>query len=854
MTELPKIPTPPDSSVQNLEESFNDYATERSTPNTDSTSIPSNQKPEAPVHEQIITEAIDMQITSSLGTSGQKYIEERIKTSITQHIDSEEMQDNIRDVTNQHMKQFLDIEGSLQEQQKTLSTNLKELQEQISEGTSQLANLKEQMSEGFCLLAELKNTNQDIQDQNVRLQATLQETKMDITQASRKHLQTVEEQTEMLTTRGLARAEKQTQAALRQATKAVSDKHKAKLNSQLTLYDKTMSDKYEEQLAKGTDLLYEMGNTIKTELDLVLEESSENIANLKSSAAMESIIAHARKTIENSWKPAQERQTKTILTIRASQTKLETTVRNHEIQLQRELNVPENSAIKSLEERLDNLEDGNLYPTSLDMDTQIQSHLEEGLRTIKTTVQMHMEEHINNTVDAIYRKTHLPELTIAKAKIDANMDHLLAHINSNDEVIIQIRKTIADHVESLVDKLHEQYMNPTNPFMNPESYNHEESTNHTQMGAQPPQTPRPQHREHPASPTVTQTRMNDTRVELGLHNYKRDMWSHRLSNDPTRQEMEQFYDIIVNSSRAYNVPILKRDELKPRGTVYPQPKLVSGECHDRISMIIYSKLLETIPGECDNMHSILGSFSSRQDGYSALFAIMRTKCTYLQDIQPLWGPLWTPTMSPYSYLTSLNSTLEEERRRYHNRTNFDIAAEILQQASQHEEYKLLATAYLTTLLPLVSQSKHQTLPKEYQKENLINALSSYHRKPIAGGTGAGAFQINRFGAPPHGKPPRKEFKYKNEIQCTACKTFGHDIKLNVCRFSAQHHHAMKFATKFPEETIKNASAYASAQDKAKVTKAKATFPNLFHPDMTEDDEMDALAHIAMMMYPDRQED
>jgi hypothetical protein len=84
--------------------------------------------------------------------------------------------------------------------------------------------------------------------------------------------------------------------------------------------------------------------------------------------------------------------------------------------------------------------------------------------------------------------------------------------------------------------------------------------------------------------------------------------------------------------------------------------------------------------------------------------------------------------------------------------------------------------------------------------------------------------------------------------------FGHNIKLNVCQFSAQYHHISKHASKVPDETLKNASAFASAQDKAKVNKAKVSFPNLFHPDMTEEDEMDALAHIALVMYPDKQED
>ena len=213
--------------------------------------------------------------------------------------------------------------------------------------------------------------------------------------------------------------------------------------------------------------------------------------------------------------------------------------------------------------------------------------------------------------------------------------------------------------------------------------------------------------------------------------------------------MEQFYDIIVSSARAYHIPILKREDLKPRGTVYPVPQAISGPVHNQISMLMYRKILDTIPNECTALHAIIASFSSQQDGYSALFAIMRSKCSYLQAIQPLWGPTWIPLTSPYSYLTALNSTLEEECRRYHNRTSFDIAAEILQQASQHEEYKLLATAYLTNLFPLVSQDKNMVLPKEYQKENLINSLSLYHRTNVAPASTNTPFSINRMGG---GKP------------------------------------------------------------------------------------------------------
>ena len=42
--------------------------------------------------------------------------------------------------------------------------------------------------------------------------------------------------------------------------------------------------------------------------------------------------------------------------------------------------------------------------------------------------------------------------------------------------------------------------------------------------------------------------LNNSRVDLGFHNFKRNTWAHRLSDSPTRQEMEQLYNIIVSSA------------------------------------------------------------------------------------------------------------------------------------------------------------------------------------------------------------------------------------------------------------------------------------------------------------------
>ena len=98
-----------------------------------------------------------------------------------------------------------------------------------------------------------------------------------------------------------------------------------------------------------------MGNTIKTELDLVLEESSENIDTLKNSATMKPIITHAQKEIETSWKPEHERQEQAILAVQTSQSTLETTLRNHSILHQQFTELPTHDDIKALEDRINNL-------------------------------------------------------------------------------------------------------------------------------------------------------------------------------------------------------------------------------------------------------------------------------------------------------------------------------------------------------------------------------------------------------------------------------------------------------------------------------------------------------------------
>ena len=171
-----------------------------------------------------------------------------------------------------------------------------------------------------------------------------------------------------------------------------------------------------------------------------------------------------------------------------------------------------------------------MYPTNIQMENQVNKSVEDGLQEItKILVQQHenlkkelqkdmtslIDTGIQSAVAAIHRHTTSNDLSNINSTIEVNMKNVTTHLTEHDNAISQIRKNIAEHIESLVDKLHDQYMNPENPFANPDD--HTETT--SQMGAQS-QTPRqqpyagqsPSHTPRPSSLNDNRMRMNDTIV------------------------------------------------------------------------------------------------------------------------------------------------------------------------------------------------------------------------------------------------------------------------------------------------------------------------------------------------------
>ena len=113
--------------------------------------------------------------------------------------------------------------------------------------------------------------------------------------------------------------------------------------------------------------------------------------------------------------------------------------------------------------------------------------------------------------------------------------------------------------------------------------------------------------------------------------------------------MEQFYDLAETTFDSWLIPIQPRQKLQPRGTTKPHENLLTPDASKKVTKEIYQCLLRIIPEECTDLCAILGAYGFDQDGYSALFGIMKCSCPYLQDFRPLWGLPWLETQTGYEY-------------------------------------------------------------------------------------------------------------------------------------------------------------------------------------------------------------
>jgi hypothetical protein len=151
------------------------------------------------------------------------------------------------------------------------------------------------------------------------------------------------------------------------------------------------------------------------------------------------------------------------------------------------------------------------------------------------------------------------------------------------------------------------------------------------------------------------------------------------------------------------------------------------------------------------------------------------------------------------------------------------------------DYNLIATAYLTRRTSYTTTCAH--LSAEFRMNNPINTLATDRSQhtlitPVINrfGEGSGESGNNNCNGNGNGNGnrngQRSPFKYRNKVQCEACKTFGHCIGDNVCRIAVQVHHVNAYKEKAPDNVKKYASVFATANNKATIKLVKTNFPTL----------------------------
>jgi hypothetical protein len=335
-------------------------------------------------------------------------------------------------------------------------------------------------------------------------------------------------------------------------------------------------------------------------------------------------------------------------------------------------------------------------------------------------------------------------------------------------------------------------------------------------------------------------------LESKLPHFRKDQMHIHLPNEPLQHYMEVFYETLATMMHNYNFPIILLQDLAPQGSTCPMTayKTYEQDMILKISQALYQKLLGVIPHTCAIMHNLLANHAATQDGYKALYVMMRLKCTYLQDLLPAWKTENTAV----EYVSNIHSYLTQEGRQNKYYTEFEVAAEMVQQAKNHPEYQLLAGTYMAQIIAMPNDQNE--MPPEFHTDNL--ALNFESNKQVT--TIPSNPTLNKFGQPwnensnDRDNGGQRQTQYKNPVQCTSCKLFGYCIETQVCRFSAQLMYAKEYAGAHGNCAKSNAEAYNAANNRNKVNKIYQQFPKKFDGYMMEEERETARYELATTFY------
>jgi hypothetical protein len=338
-----------------------------------------------------------------------------------------------------------------------------------------------------------------------------------------------------------------------------------------------------------------------------------------------------------------------------------------------------------------------------------------------------------------------------------------------------------------------------------------------------------------------------TRAIAGLRYFNKDNLSHWLQGtEPTQANVETFYRSVASSLSRNNIPIVQYQDLQPNASTLPPNANLTRNAITTITQAIYQKISESIPNECKTLQDIHLTYNRTEDGYAALYAIMRHSCGFLKLLRPTFGPSWPSTLSAYRYKSNLATWLDEQERHGQRYTPYEQAAEMLQRATSIERFKLTATSYLTRLklhgpeMDLGNKYTLNELASVLESNSIDNPNMDHQTQPIINKFQRGTPSTNRNNNNNNGR----KFTYRREVQCDCCHTFGHNIDEDICRIGAQVYHVINYIKDNEKPTKQNANSYTTANNKVKINAIETTFPDLFHDEDTQEEREDRIAALA----------
>ena len=317
---------------------------------------------------------------------------------------------------------------------------------------------------------------------------------------------------------------------------------------------------------------------------------------------------------------------------------------------------------------------------------------------------------------------------------------------------------------------------------------------------------------------IADTNAQQDRIRNNIRHFAHQSISHFPRDDQaTAADIDAFYDQLVVVCKQYEIPIVARDDIREKGTAMPEiVEQFPSTLMDQIKHALYEKISNAIPDECTQLRNLLTFHGhGTQDGYHVLYNIMHDMCDDLKRLCPCWGPKWEENWDAITYCTQLKVHLRHHKHEI-IRSPEAIAAEILQQAQRIPKYQPTATMLLSTL---IMQSNNGGSLHDYTIGKLANDLkngadvhSRHTVQPL----------INKFQQQRGRSRSPSPFKYRREVQCRVCKTFGHDIddEGTTCRFGAQCFNCIQFFDNNGDEAKKNAVAYTAANNKKTISMLK----------------------------------